>query len=218
MLPISDYEVYIFDCDGVILDSNELKIEAMRNALEQCNCKEKEVTQCIDYFKNNFGKSRYHHIEIFITDFIERDEIELINISKALLENYSTSCKELYMKAEITPGFLSFIDKLQGAKYIASGSAEEELRDVFCLRGLSKYFEGIFGSPTRKADIVNNIYKNHPSENMVMFGDSISDFEASHSSNIDFVGYLAFSNVRDKMEKLSIEYNFPIIEEWSVIR
>jgi phosphoglycolate phosphatase-like HAD superfamily hydrolase len=218
MLPISDYEVYIFDCDGVILDSNELKIEAMRNALEQCNCKKEEVNKCIDYFKNNFGKSRYHHIKIFINDFIERDEIELINISKALLENYSTSCKELYMKAEITPGFLSFIDKLKGVKYIASGSAEEELRDVFSLRGLSKYFEGIFGSPTRKTEIVDKIYKNHSTAKMVMFGDSISDFEASHSSNIDFVGYLAFSNVRNKMEKLSIEYDFPIVDEWNVIK
>ena len=33
MPPLNDYEVYIFDCDGVILDSNQLKIKAMKQAL-----------------------------------------------------------------------------------------------------------------------------------------------------------------------------------------
>ena len=33
MLDLTSYDVYIFDCDGVILNSNELKSEAFRDAL-----------------------------------------------------------------------------------------------------------------------------------------------------------------------------------------
>ena len=37
MLIFKDYDTIIFDCDGVILDSNELKIDAMREALNNSN-------------------------------------------------------------------------------------------------------------------------------------------------------------------------------------
>ena len=217
MHQLSEYSIYIFDCDGVILDSNELKIQAMRKALEQCHCKEDEIKGCLDYFKNNFGKSRFHHIKLFVDEFIERDEVEVINLYNDLLEYYSNSCKKLYLTAEITPAFLSFIGKLKGDKYIASGSAQEELRDVFYLRGLSKYFNGIFGSPVKKTEIVNNIIIQHDNAKIVMFGDAISDFEASTANGIDFIGYIPYSNVADKIKEYSKKYNFPVIEEWNEI-
>ena len=52
MRQISDYDIYIFDCDGVILDSNQLKIEAMERALSALFTKKTEIDNCIHYFKH----------------------------------------------------------------------------------------------------------------------------------------------------------------------
>ena len=35
MIDIDDYDVFIFDCDGVILDSNKLKSEAFEHAFAE---------------------------------------------------------------------------------------------------------------------------------------------------------------------------------------
>ena len=64
------YEVYIFDCDGVIFDSNQLKIDAMRKALNKQFDNARLVTMCLDYFSHNFGKSRFHHIDHFLNSIL----------------------------------------------------------------------------------------------------------------------------------------------------
>lgn len=217
MRQIAEYDVYIFDCDGVILDSNQLKIDAMKKALELMVSDKIKVKSCVDYFRNNFGKSRFHHIDIFIEKFLFLDECDVNGVKQKLLTAYSSQCKELYLLADLTPGFIGFIEQLEGGKYIASGSVQSELRDVFEKRGLDKYFDGIYGSPTKKSELVTNILKFANSRNAIMFGDAISDFEASKDSNIDFVGYLPFSNVKDKVLELSEIFRFKTIKNWSEI-
>ena len=71
MHSINKYSQYIFDCDGVILDSNQLKIEAMALTLNEIGIEENIVKECINYFSNNFGKSRFHHVDVFIRDFFQ---------------------------------------------------------------------------------------------------------------------------------------------------
>ena len=111
MLPIfKKYDTIIFDCDGVILDSNDLKIEAMREALYLANVMPHDIKLCCDYFKNNFGKSRYHHVQYFIEHIIENANE---GIYSQVLDIYSVKCEELYLSAEITPGFMIRLDKLR---------------------------------------------------------------------------------------------------------
>lgn len=71
---LSEYEVYIFDCDGVILDSNHLKIEAMKNALEAHFSAQDLTEACVDYFRHNFGKSRFHHVAHFLDSILAIEE------------------------------------------------------------------------------------------------------------------------------------------------
>jgi hypothetical protein len=47
-----------------------------------------------------------------------------------------------------------------------------------------------------------------------MFGDAVSDFEAAQLNNIDFVAYVPFSNVKDKMTALCKEANTVVIQSW----
>jgi phosphoglycolate phosphatase-like HAD superfamily hydrolase len=214
LLQLSDYDVYIFDCDGVILDSNQLKIKAMREALYECLGKHEKIDECIEYFKRNFGTSRFNHINVFVSDILGLPVSERKKNYNRLLCCYSTQCKKLYLKAELTPGVLEFIQGLAGKKYIASGSEQNELIEVFKRRGLDMHFEKILGSPEAKVNLVSNILKDMRC-NAVMFGDAISDMKAAIDNSIDFIAYLPYSNVRDELVLESEIRGFTTIDSWS---
>ncbi len=214
MHPIFNYDIYIFDCDGVILDSNALKVQAMKKALEALSFKSELVTQCVDYFSNNFGKSRFHHIAHFVNELLELRSDQKKAVENKILNHFSAQCKSLYMTAELTPGFLKLIQSLPGQKWVASGSEQSELRTVFKSRGLDKYFVDVFGSPTKKSQLLTNILHNQQSHRALMIGDAVSDFDASQENEIDFICYVPYSNVPGRMQLLAEKHQFEIIERW----
>jgi len=215
MPPLNDYDLYIFDCDGVILDSNQLKIQAMKQALYECVGEHNKLNECLEYFKKNFGTSRFNHVNIFVSEILELPEIERLNVYNKILSCYSQQCKVLYLTAKLTPGVLEFIQGLSGNKYIASGSEQSELIEVFRKRGLNIYFENILGSPESKTNLVSNIIKDKP-YNAVMFGDAISDMNAALDNNIDFIAYLPYSNVSEELIIESENRGFTIMNSWSI--
>lgn len=211
-----DHDIYIFDCDGVILNSNQLKINAMESALCALSIGDNQIKRCCEYFRKNFGKSRYHHVEHFVSNILQiehettRKELEL-----KIITLFSNQCQKLYLEAELTPGFLEFLQTLRGKKYIASGSAEDELRSVFRERGLDHHFSEIYGSPTAKSDNISHILGLEETEKAVMFGDAISDLEASIANKIDFIAYRTYSNVPDLLTIQSKCHGFKVIDSWS---
>ncbi|RXJ74684.1 haloacid dehalogenase [Veronia nyctiphanis] len=214
MHSIQKFDIYIFDCDGVILDSNELKIEAMKNALLAHFSIIPEVDLCIDYFRNNFGKSRFHHINHFLNNILNVEQQQRDRYEKLLLADFSKQCRKLYLNAEITPGFLNFLKLCEGKRYVASGSEQEELRNVFIAKRLDKYFDGIFGSPTPKVELIRHILNKEKNMNAVMFGDAESDMVSACQNDIEFVFYSRYSNVKDKMLKLCALNKFAIIDNF----
>ncbi|MCG9778637.1 HAD family hydrolase [Photobacterium damselae] len=218
MLQLNKYNVYIFDCDGVILDSNELKIKAMKNALEAHFSDQNLIEKCVNYFRCNFGKSRFHHIEYFLNEIFMLTSEKKIELEQLLLADFSKQCRVLYLSAELTPGFISFIEQCQGRKYVASGSEQGELRDVFVQRNLNKYFNGVFGSPTPKVELIKRILETEKNTNAVMFGDAESDMLSAQQNGIDFIFYTPYSNVKEKMLEQCALHQHLIIDDYSTVR
>lgn len=195
MIDLEKYEVIILDCDGVIFDSNALKLDGFRDALSRFD--KKIVDDFIEYFKNNFGTSRYYLIKVFIEEFLEQDFNKILY--QEILKKYSLNCVVLYSKSDITKRFLEFVETYKNKKlFVASGSPEDELREVFKSRGLDKYFIDIFGSPTKKSEIVKNIvFQNN---NAVMIGDAMSDMQAAKENKIDFI-FMSEYSTNEEMKK-----------------
>jgi phosphoglycolate phosphatase-like HAD superfamily hydrolase len=219
MLSMNKYELFIFDCDGVILDSNQLKIHAMDNALSNIGLDRKIIEKCLAYFRNNFGKSRYHHVSVFSEKFIGMTlNNDITSFNDKLLMNFSQQCKELYSNAEITPGFIDFISCLKGKKFIASGSDQKELREVFDSRNLSHLFDGIYGSPTAKSDNSAYILTIEPMKKAIMFGDAIADLTASIDNSIDFVAFRPYSNIPEELSAQADIHGFSVIDHWEQLK
>lgn len=215
MHPLFNYDVVIFDCDGVILDSNQLKIIAMKEALESGEFPDEHINAAVHYFKSNFGKSRFHHVKYFIKNIAKIEFGE--TLEKKIIDCYSSLCESLYKEAGFTLGFPQLLGKLEAKLYVASGSEQAELRRVFKHKGILQYFENVYGSPTAKSENVKSIIDMNKSKNILMIGDSMSDFEASNINKIDFIFYAPYSNVEIEMRNLALLHQFQIIDSFEDI-
>jgi len=181
---IKKYNTIILDCDGVIFDSNFLKIEAFRKTYDELGFSKTQIDKFVDFMKNNFGISRYKFAEYFIIEILNKKFDQML--FKNIIELYSKKSYELYFEANFTKYLLEFLDKYKDKNlFIASGGDQKELRKVFGKRDLDKYFVDIFGSPTKKSEIVKSIVLQN--ENSIMIGDAKSDMQAAKENNIDFV-------------------------------
>jgi phosphoglycolate phosphatase-like HAD superfamily hydrolase len=217
MHPFNEYDLIIFDCDGVILDSNQLKIDAMKNALIDAGCSNDEVNECSEFFASNFGKSRFYHIDYFIENFIDMGGKDDDKTRDILLESFSTQCCELYLQASEADGVSTVLKRSNAIKCVASGSEQNELQKIFLQRELSQYFTLILGSPTKKVDLVRNILSETSYSRAVMIGDAVSDLEASKSNNIDFIYYSPLSNVDSKMRELCSNQGYRVIDSFQEV-
>ena len=185
------YKSIIFDCDGVILNSNQVKTNAFRQVFEKYNIN--AVNEFIKYHRSNGGVSRYIKIEKFLKNILPK-YYENRNFNKdelnMLLQSYSNQCKESLLKCEVTKD-LSILRKITGniPWLIISGGDQFELREIFYKKGLNIFFNGgIFGSPEKKTEIIKREIANGIIQfPALMLGDSKLDHIAAKSNNIDFL-------------------------------
>jgi phosphoglycolate phosphatase-like HAD superfamily hydrolase len=204
----------IFDCDGVLFDSNALKTNAFRVVLKNSGFDEHVVNEFIEYHKRNGGVSRYIKFQYLYTDIINQP----LSNSKInqLLSEFSISCVELYNKADLTPGCVDVLEILSHDHelYVASGGDQIELREVFSQRRIDGFFKSILGSPKTKSECVKSIVSNFDADiKCVMVGDSVSDWLAADKYGVGFIFMNAFSEDVITMTELASENRFAIIED-----
>lgn len=208
MLKICDYEVIIFDCDGVILDSNSLKSDAFYNTVIKWG--EGAAKKFVAYHKLNGGISRYLKFDYFFRNILE---VEMDDKTyNSTLQEYADIVFDGLMNCEIAEGLVDLRNKNKSAQwFVASGGNEQELRRVFKKRNLEEIFNGgVFGSPTDKLEIVSRELKANISNKskVLMLGDSLYDYKVAMENNIDFCfvnDWSEFSDGELYFEKLGVD-------------
>lgn len=180
----------IFDFDGVILDSMPIKSDAFRKIFADFD--EALVEKFIEYHVGNGGISRFVKIRYFFENLLleEITESEVLRYA-AMFSNETLSLllDPKYIIAET----LEFIVAREGKErmFVASGAEQGELRYLCDSFGISRYFDGVFGSPAPKSELLAHILTSFaflPKE-CAMIGDSINDYEAASKNKIPFFGY-----------------------------
>jgi phosphoglycolate phosphatase-like HAD superfamily hydrolase len=185
-MDVEGYQTLVFDCDGVVLDSNKVKTQAFYNAALPYG--KRAASALVDFHVANGGISRYLKFDMFLKD-IAPDKTVGPNLEE-LLSAYAIEVRKGLFSCEVARGLRSLRQNTQHANWlIVSGGDQEELRDVFDQRELLSLFDGgIFGSPENKDQILTREKANgniqHPA---VFLGDSKYDMESSKRSGLDFV-------------------------------
>ena len=216
MVNIDEYDIFIYDCDGVILDSNKLKSNAFTEALP--DEPPDLVAEFVEYHKENGGISRYKKFRYYFEGMKKQVEAEA-EIEKAL-NNFATIVSQGLISCNYIPGALEFIEnlfKLNKRMFVVSGSDENELIQVFIKRGIDHYFEKIYGSPANKEENTNKVvFSMSKAKKGLFFGDSKSDYIASKKFGLDFVFVKGYSEWVNDVKILDIKTTIKNFEEFFI--
>lgn len=181
---LKGYKTLVFDCDGVVLNSNKIKTKAFYQAALPYG--ESAAQSLVAFHLERGGISRYEKFKWFMDSFAENKTGPNLD---QLLEVYAKNVIDGLLTCEVAHGLAGLREKTKQANWlIVSGGDQNELRHVFNLRGISKYFDGgIFGSPDDKNKIVEReILQQNIKYNALFLGDSEYDFVVAKKNHLDF--------------------------------
>ncbi|SFL38663.1 HAD family hydrolase [Methylorubrum salsuginis] len=213
------YAVVVFDCDGVLLDSNDLKTALFREVLASHGFPPAEIEAFSAFQSTNFGLSRYRLFQAALDGRF--GAIRPVPI-ETLLADFGRRCKNGYLTQPETPGLeAALVRARQGGRtlYVVSGSDEAELCDVLGARGLAGHFSAIYGSPATKADNLARIRAHRRAsggsdgERILFVGDAFADLQAARESEADFLFMARFSTVRPALEAEARAAGCGVIED-----
>ena len=150
---ITSYKNIIWDFDGVLINSNQIREAAFREAFSEYS--KKDITELIKFHKLNEGLSRYVKIEYFFNKILNQKLSK--KKSNEILKIYGNICLDkLKNKNLLIDETVSFIRQYNTTKdfHIASGSDNNELNYLCKSLDLEPFFKSINGSPEPKKDIV----------------------------------------------------------------
>ncbi|KAF3982856.1 MAG: HAD family hydrolase [Methylococcales symbiont of Hymedesmia sp. n. MRB-2018] len=183
---LSQYETLVFDCDGVVLNSNQVKTQAFFDVAKQYGLE--AANKLVEYHMLHGGMSRYKKFEYFIQVVLNK------NIEKEELDNLLQLFAQKVRKGLLTCGVAEGLDALREQTkgtcwLIVSGSDEKELREIFSLRNIAHLFDGgIFGSPDNKELILRREAANgNIKEKGLFLGDSQYDYQVAVQAEMDFL-------------------------------
>lgn len=196
MKPVAEYKTLVFDCDGVVLNSNQLKIQAYYHVAIQFGANEQQAQALVDHHVKLGGISRYPKFQYFLREIMQQEVTE--QSMNQLLSTFTNEVKRLLTNCEVAPNLAKLRQAHPDAKWmIISGGDQNELREIFEFRNLSNLFNaGIFGSPDNKEQILARELANGNISTPALFiGDSRYDYQASTNAGLDFVFLTEWTDV-----------------------
>jgi phosphoglycolate phosphatase-like HAD superfamily hydrolase len=196
MRPLAEYKTLVFDCDGVVLNSNQLKIQAYYDVAIKFGASEVQAQALVDHHVRLGGISRYPKFEYFLREIMQ--QVVTKQSMQDLLESFTAEVKRLLTDCEISPYLDHLRNENSDAKWmIVSGGDQAELREIFKQRGIDKLFDaGIYGSPDNKDVILaREIEIGNIAKPALFIGDSRYDHQASTNAGLDFVFLSGWTDV-----------------------
>lgn len=176
----------IFDFDGVILESAEIKTAAFLDLFAEYPEHREGIVR---YHLDNLGVSRHRKFEWIYAELLGRplDDEQ----SRRLGDAFSEIVMEKILACPFVPGALELLEALhrQCLLFVASGTPQEELEHIVESRGLRRFFTEVWGTPLGKVEIIRSILTRFElAEGEVLFlGDGISDYCAAQETGVPFL-------------------------------
>ena len=209
---LSSYKTIIFDCDGVLLNSNPIKSNAFFESTKKYGLK--NASDLLSYHIKNGGISRYEKFSYFFTKILNKkykdDEM------RSLLETFSRKVQDGLLQCEVNPYLKELKETYSNSLWaVISGSDEKELNCIFKQRNINRLFElGIYGSPKNKEENFLKLSEKDIKEPILFVGDSKYDFEVAKKFNLDFIFMQCWSEYKE-WKSLQKNENFNVITNFS---
>ena len=198
----SGISVVVFDFDGTLVDSNEIKNRAYYSIFPD----DPVVVDVIaEVLTDSSAKSRYEIIAEIYERLASIDSVQLTS-TDALVAEYSKhvldatkNCQPFECTEELLLGLSRHYHL-----YLSSLTPLEPLGEIVRYKQLSKYFREIFGYPSKKEDTLRHLLKYHSvSQNeLLVVGDGESDEESASSIGCSFFKVTGNNSLKELQDKL----------------
>ena len=150
------WETIFFDCDGVILDSVDIKTKAFEKIFKPYG--KENAKKGVEFHLIHGGISRFDKFRYFFKNILQ---LEVSNQTILELgEQFSNFVLEEVLKSSFIDGALETIQELKKKNvpaYVISGTPNDEIQYIFNKRNLSQFFQEIHGAPRKKNEIISDI-------------------------------------------------------------
>lgn len=186
------WEAVFFDFDGVILDSVHVKTRAFAKLFRSYGPDiEKQV---VDYHLANGGVSRFEKFRYYYEYLLHKPITD--QILEDLGNRFSGLVVQEVLEAPFIKGALETLKKLnhkQVPLFVVSGTPQEEMEHIVKMRGLSKYFKEVHGSPRTKDAIIKELEKKYQFnlDQCLFVGDAMTDYDAAQQTGTMFLGIVS---------------------------
>ena len=144
----------------------------------------------LDYHSQHEGISRVEKIRHCHQRFLNIDLTD--DGLDELCERYSQYVKNAVINCPWVAGaeqLLKTVHKYIDC-YVASGTPEDELKDIVRERNMGHYFKGVYGSPRLKNIIVDDVFARiqYDLNGCIFIGDAMTDYNAAKLLGMNFIG------------------------------
>jgi phosphoglycolate phosphatase-like HAD superfamily hydrolase len=202
-LELQQYKSIVFDCDGVVLNSNQTKIDAYFEVSKRFGGTDAQAQAFVDHHVCLGSFPRNGKIEYYLNNIVKQP------ITEALMQQYLQAFEDVLgntlMQCEVAVGLDALkVATPQASWMLLSGGDQAELRRIFPRRtvgnvSLAYLFEaGIFGGPDTKDDVLAREKANGNIQFPALFlGDSKYDHQAAIRAGLDFLFLSDWTEVPD---------------------
>lgn len=173
----------VFDFDGIILESADIKTNAFRRLFDGNE-------QAVAYHLQHAGISRYQKFRHITTEILGQPYDE--ETERRLGAQFSQLVLDEVLVCPFVPGARELLARRSAvlSLFVASGTPEEELREIVSARGLDAMFSGVYGTPSTKAEIIRRVLAESGLDRgrVAMVGDANSDLIGAREAGVHFVG------------------------------
>lgn len=176
----------LFDFDGVLAESVNIKTEAFRQMYLSHGAD--FAQKVVDHHLVNGGMSRYEKVKVYngewLGEVMNQEKIQLLS------QTFSDLVVDGVVNSKEVIGTSDFLNSsLDYKKYIITGTPTIEIQTILERRNMNHFFEKIYGSPEKKDFWVKEILKNENilPEQCVFIGDALADYNAATGNNITFI-------------------------------
>jgi phosphoglycolate phosphatase-like HAD superfamily hydrolase len=199
---IDDIQAIIFDFDGVILESADIKTGAFVELFADYPQHQPAILR---HHLDNLGISRYTKFEWIYRELLQRPygEVEQAKLG----QEFSAIVMDRILRCPAVPGALEALEALHGRLplFVASGTPQEELAHILQQRDLAGYFTEALGTPRNKREIISDILARYGwrPEQVLMVGDGMSDYQAAAAVGLPFWARIT-AGCRDQWAALGV--------------
>ncbi len=181
-------KLMIFDFDGVILDSANIKVCAYTTIYADEDPRKLEAL--VEHCRLHGGITRRTKFAYYEREFFGRTADA--TAVEGLCRRYSDVVLQAVLDCEFVEGVEQLLRRANGKvqMHVVSGTPEDELQHIVQRRGLASYFDSVRGAPADKRDIFTRIINEAgcAKSQALAIGDSKTELLAAQEVGIPFLG------------------------------